>query len=89
MVFAGGRVVLVVALVVYGVRVIKIVGGSVVDLVTSVVVFEIFVVFTCQGYTYMIRCRSYWDVLVLVVVVVVGMGSRKVLVAFLVGSTAK
>ena len=89
MVFAGVRVVLVVELVVYGIRVILIVGGSVVDVVTSVVVFEIFVVFTCQGYTYTIRCRLYWDVLVVVVVVLAGMGTKKVLVAFLVGSTAK
>ena len=68
-----------VVVVIDGVVVVK---GAVAEVAPWVVVVEISVVFICIGY-------SYWDVVLLVVVVLVVLGSGVIKVLFVVASTAK
>ena len=64
---------------IFGVVVVR---GAVVEVVTLVVVVEIFVVFIFNGYL-------YWDVVAVLVVVLVVSGSGVIKVVFVVDSKAK
>ena len=61
---------------------VVVVRGAVVEVVTLVVVVEIFVVFIFNGYL-------YWDVVAVLVVVLVVSGSGVIKVVFVVDSKAK
>ena len=61
---------------------VVVVRGAVVEVVTLVVVVEIFVVFIFNGYL-------YWDVVAVLVVVLVVSGSGVIKVVFVVDSNAK